>query len=369
MFEEFTEEYFMEQARQMGEELGVDTRQGSVYMDAATGHCIRIAKFMSDLSMAFEMLAVDTCSGDILTEKAAQDGIHRQSATPSYYEVSFEGTVPDTGSRLFIDGYYFKLVNDGERYLLESEIVGNETNNFSPGENVVPVYNVDGLNSCTLGELYSPGAEAESDDSLRQRWKEKKAGPAENGNKAQYKVWCESITGVGRAHIIPLFGGENTVRAVLYATNGEAPSESILEAVQDYIDPIVGGYEVEVDGVSYVFGDGLGEGVANIGAHFLASAPDEIGLSISFDADLKSGYTVSQAQTEVMSKVKEYVRNLVLNGDEEITIRLSNIGSIISSAESILDYTPSTLMINGNTENILVGAMQVPIVEEVLINE
>ena len=69
MFEEFTEEYFMDQARALGEEYGVDTRQGSLFMDAATGHCIRIAKFMNDLKTAFEMLAVDTCTGDILTEK------------------------------------------------------------------------------------------------------------------------------------------------------------------------------------------------------------------------------------------------------------------------------------------------------------
>lgn len=369
MFEQYTEEYFVDQAKALGEELGVDTRQGSVYMDAAAGHCIRAAKFMNDLSMVFELLAVDTCTGEILEEKAGQDGIVRHPSTQSYWNVEFEGTVPDSGTRFFCQSYYFKLVRVDGNLLLESEVYGTETNSLIPGDTVIPVYNIDGLISCTLGELYSPGAEAESDDSLRQRWKEKKAGPAENGNKAQYKVWCESITGVGRAHIIPLFGGENTVRAVLYATNGEIPAESILEAVQDYIDPIVDGYEVEVDGVSYVFGDGLGEGVANIGAHFLASAPDEIGLSISFDADLKSGYTVTQAQTEVMTKVKEYVRNLVLNGEEEITIRLSNIGSIISSAESIVDYTPSTLMINGNTENVLVGVMQVPIVEEVVINE
>lgn len=69
MFEEFTEDYFMDQARALGEEYGVDTRQGSLFMDAATGHCIRIAKFMNDLSTAFEMLAVDTCTGDVLTER------------------------------------------------------------------------------------------------------------------------------------------------------------------------------------------------------------------------------------------------------------------------------------------------------------
>lgn len=368
MFEEYTEEYFMEQARSMGRECGVDTRQGSVYMDAAAGHCIRAAKFMNDLSMSFEMLAVDTCTGNILEERAAHDGIYRHPSTQSYWNVIFEGTIPEVGTRFFCQSYYFKLVMLDEKLLLESEIYGIKTNYLIPGETVIPVYNIQGLISCTLGELYIPGAEAESDDSLRQRWKEKKFGPAENGNKLHYKVWCESVPGVGRAHIIPLFGGENTVRAIIYATNGELPSESILEAVQEYIDPIVEGYQVEVDGMQYVFGDGLGEGVANLGAHFLASAPEEIGLTISFDADLRDGCTLAQAQTEVMNKVKEYICNLVLKGGEEITIRLSNIASLISASESIVDYTPASLMINGLTENVLIGIAQAAIVQEVVIN-
>lgn len=122
----------MDQARALGEEYGVDTRQGSLFMDAATGHCIRIAKFMNDLSTAFEMLAVDTCTGDVLTEKAAQDGIYRQSATPSYYEVSFTGTTPELGSRFFVESCYFKLISKDDRFLLESEVLGTATNSILP---------------------------------------------------------------------------------------------------------------------------------------------------------------------------------------------------------------------------------------------
>lgn len=369
MFEQFTEEYFKDQAEAMGAELGVDTRQGSVYMDAAAGHCIRAAKFMRDLSMMIEMLAVDTCTGDILEEKAKQDGVTRQPATHSYWDVVFEGTTPDTGTRFFCGEYFFNLVTVDGMLLLESEESGTKTNSLNPGAAVIPVYNVGGLKSCVLGELYIPGAEAESDDSLRKRWQEKKSGPSENGNKAQYKVWCESITGVGRAHIMPLFGGENTVRAVLYATNGETPAESILEAVQMYIDPVVAGYEVNVEGTTYIFGDGLGEGVAPLGAHFVATAPEEVGLSITFEADLANGYTMEQAQTEVLNGIKNYISNLVLNGEEEIVIRLSNIGSIILESESIVDYTTTSLKINGDTSNVRISAIQVPIVEGVVISE
>ena len=291
MFEEFTEDYFMDQARALGEEYGVDTRQGSLFMDAATGHCIRIAKFMNDLSTAFEMLAVDTCTGDVLTEKAAQDGIYRQSATPSYYEVSFTGTTPELGSRFFVESCYFKLISKDDRFLLESEVLGTATNSVLPGQNVVPVYEVNGLEACTLGSLYIPGAEEETDDDLRSRWQEKKTGPAQNNNRSQYKVWCEERAGVGRAHILPLYGGENTVKAVIYSTEGGIPAKSILEDVQSYIDPIVEGYQVTVNGKALTFSDGLGDGVSDLGAHFLAAAPEAVDISVSFSADLKSGYS------------------------------------------------------------------------------
>nr|DAU59640.1 MAG TPA: Baseplate J like protein [Caudoviricetes sp.] len=369
MFEQYTEDYFLDEAKSLGEELGVDTRQGSIYMDAAAGHCLRAAKFMADLSTVFEMLAVDTCTGEILEEKAGQDGIVRHPSTQSYWNVNIEGAMPDNGTRFFCQSYYFKMVTVDGLHLLESEVYGAETNALNPGETVIPVYNLNGLTSCTLGTLYTPGADAESDDSLRQRWKEKKSGPSDNGNKTQFKAWCESVSGVGIAHIIPLFGGENTVRAVLYSTTGEKPAAGIIKAVQDYIDPIVDGYSVVVNGVTYVFGDGLGEGVANIGAHFLATEPDEVLMSVTFDADLKSGYTKSQAQAEVLNKVKDYVANLVLNAADTLTVRLSNIGSIILSADAITDYTPSSLMINGSTDNLSVNVMQVPIVKEVIIND
>ena len=76
MFEEYTEEYLMSQAREMGQTLGVDTRQGSVYMDACTGHVMRVAKFYEDLRMAFSMFSDESCVGTVLDQKRTQRIIH-----------------------------------------------------------------------------------------------------------------------------------------------------------------------------------------------------------------------------------------------------------------------------------------------------
>ena len=190
MFEEYTEDYFMEKAREMGEELGVDTRQGSVYMDAVTGHCFRVAKFYSDLGSVIEMLAIDTCSGDILEEKAREKQIFRKEATPSLYECVFEGVtgMEMLGDRFMAGDFYFVLIENDEGYYLQAEMVGSVTNFIPSGINVIPMRNTMGLISATLGKLHIAGTDQEMDDSLRERYKNALKAPSENGNKQQYKT-------------------------------------------------------------------------------------------------------------------------------------------------------------------------------------
>ena len=83
MFEEYTYDYFMAQAKTLGDQLGVDTRIGSVYMDMAAGHCIRAAFFFANLQELFTMFALDTCYADVLDDKAEEWGLTRHPASSS----------------------------------------------------------------------------------------------------------------------------------------------------------------------------------------------------------------------------------------------------------------------------------------------
>ena len=243
--DEADEEYWLEQAEELGEDLDVDTREGSVYMDAAAGHCMRTAKFYSDLSMVFEMLAVDTCGGDILSEKTAMDGIIRTPATSACWSAEFDGAVPESGSEFMVGDIYLVWQSVGDEFYLVADEAGVQANQLIPGEDLIPVDNVDDLISATLGELVIPGTDEES-EALRARWREAKQGPAENGNRQHYKTWCESVRGIGRARILPLWAGENTVKAVLFSTDGINVSEDLVAQVQKYVDPIEEGFSVEV---------------------------------------------------------------------------------------------------------------------------
>ena len=149
MFEEFTEEYFLKQAKSFGDELGVDTRTGSVYMDMAAGHCIRAAFFFANLSELFNMLALDTCYADVLDDKAEEWGLTRHPASAAIFNATFEGTQPEEGDRFFAEDseYYFSVVKDEDdgTLRLESETEGAEVNTLSAGTEVVPVDDIDGL--------------------------------------------------------------------------------------------------------------------------------------------------------------------------------------------------------------------------------
>jgi len=365
---EQSEDYWKAIAEEMGEALGVDTREGSVYMDAAAGHILRITKFYNDLTQLHSMYSVDTTYGDILTEAAARDGINRMPATPSYWNAVFDGTTPPTGTVFMCGDYYFTWQNVGDITLLVAQIAGAETNDLVPGAQLVPMVNIEGLNSATLGSMYEAGADEESDDALRTRWREAKAGPAENGNKAHYKKWCEEVPGIGRARILPLWGGENTVKAVLFGTDGFNINSTLVKTVQDYVDPIVDGFDVVVDGVTYTFGDGMGEGVANMGAHFLAVSSVPFNLTVSATLSLNEGYTIEQATASATAAITAYLKNLALNTADESNevVRISMIGSILTELDEVLDY--DDLQINNQTSNITIASDSVGVLAGVIFN-
>ena len=293
----------------------------------------------------------------------------RHVATAAIFRGVFNGTTPEVGDRFFaIDTeYYFTLIEtDSGEMLLEAQTEGTECNTLSAGTELIPVDDIDGLEGAYLGEIYALGVDEETDDALRTRLRGKIAGPAENGNAQHYKTWCESIDGVGRARIDPLFAGENTVRAILYSANGLPTPPEIVKAVQDYIDPITQNYVfMDKEGNEYICGDGFGNGVANLGTHFYAVSARAFDIDVSFSAVLSNGATLQECRKAAEDAITEYLQALVLESEEEtsIVIRISLVGAMIAKLEEVLDYENLTL--NGAQSNIVIDNMEVPILGEV----
>lgn len=371
MFEAKTYEALMEEVLAAAPP-GIDTRKGSIFFDSTSAIVNLIAKYYTDLESVLRITFIYSASDDYLDLRASEYGIQRRAATPARYFFEYTGTRPPVGWRFFHNdsGHYFLLgeTEEGQLYL-EAEEPGIKCNYIQNGDIAVPVDTVVGMTSANFGEVYEYGTDAESDDSLRERTLEYISGPARNGNRQHYKTWCESVDGVGRARIEPLWNGENTVRAVLISPLGLPVPESVREEVQQYIDPDGLGMTAEIDGKSYVVGDGLGNGKANIGAHFTAVAAEAVEVELAFKAELRKGRTEEEVQEAVEEAVTRYLQKLVMETEdgETIIVRLSAVGGILSDlTRQLVDY--SELTMNGKAENIVLRNTEVPVLGEVMVD-
>lgn len=369
MFEDYTYEALLEDVLENAPD-DIDTRPGSIFYDAVSGILLKVAKLYTDLDLVFDLVMINTATGEYLDTKASEYGITRLPATSCCYLFEYEGTKPDIGESFFTDGLYFilKEADDGTLYL-EAEEAGTSTNSIYAGTAAVPVNSIQGLASAAFGEVYSQGTDTETDEDLRKRVLEKVAGPAENGNRQHYKSWCESISGVGRVRLTPLWNGENTIKAILISPNGLPVDSSVENAVQQYIDPNSLGKTVTLNGRTYNVGDGLGNGVANIGAHFTAAAADSLTIDISFSAEIAEEKSEREVEQAVKNAVMLYLKELVMNtkDDETIIVRINAIGAILAGlTDYIVDY--SNLELNGSAENVTPGDDEVPILGEVVLD-
>lgn len=305
----------------------IDTRQGSIFYDAVSGIILKMAEFYKDLELIFELSRPDTAEDEYLDAIASQFGVERQSATKARYFANITGEIPENGERFFYDGLFFtfKTTADGVKYF-EAEEAGTEYNRIFADTPITPVDTVYGLEAASFGGIMSYAIADESNESLRMRLYDKVSGAGENGNKQHYRLWCESIDGVAKAKIFPLWLGGNTVKAVLIGSDGLPCQSGVVEEVQKYIDPNEQGKTAVKDGYTYNFGDGLGEGAANIGAHFTAVEAFEYPVDIFAEVKLAAGVTGSDAKNSIHKVLAESSYRI-----GNVNITPANIGAAAAS--------------------------------------
>jgi len=358
---------------------GIDLRQGSIFYDAVASAALKISHFYADITTLFDLVFITTSSGEYLDRRGQEFNVWRNPATRARYEYFYTGLrTPQPGERFFQDGLFFTLRANSNIWpepFLEADAPGTTSNNVEADSKATPMKNMPQPSTSTFGRLIEPGADEEHDENYRRRIMEKIAGPAENGNRQHYKTWAESIAGVGRARIIPLFAGPNTVMGVIIDTEGMPASQTVIERVQEFIDPITNGLMVtfapsgEVveapavtpEGDTVVVGGGLGDGQANIGAHFAAVAPSIITIDIEFDGELTQGANSDSIITDVKIAIDSYLRDINLNNPERtpMVVRVSVISSILHSHDGLIDY--SNLTLNGGGGNISLTDRQIAI--------
>lgn len=144
------------------------------------------------------------------------------------------------------------------------------------------------------------------------------------------------------------------VKGVLIDTEGGPASEAVVQRVQEYIDP---------------GGTGLGEGQANIGAHFTATSATAKRVNISFSVTLAKGGDLASVRSAAQTALKAQIKsiNLTTDDSETPTLRISTVGNTIYGLLGVLDY--ANLRFNGQTANVEAGKEEVFVLGEVTVSE
>lgn len=245
------------------------------------------------------------------------------------------------------DGLQFESIETvtvavGDLFKAECLTAGPEGNVPAGAVTVVPK-TITGIVKVENPEAFTGGYEKESKESIIERYEEDLQNPITAGNIYHYKKFAKEVTGVGAVDVKPLWNGDNTVKVIITDSNMDIADESLVESVQNYIDP----YELQEDGTKK--GWGCGNGQAPIGAYCTVASATGKGLDIYFKAVLKTGETIETVEKAVTEAIQRYLHSIVF--DDSVTyISYAKIGSEIFNADGIADY--SNLLINGGTDNI-----------------
>lgn len=199
-----------------------------------------------------------------------------------------------------------------------------------------------GVETISQDNALTGGRDLEDDETLRDRWKEKKQKPVRSGNKQNYASWALEVTGVGAAKVIPLWNGRGTVKVIIIDTEKKPATSTLVTDVQTYIDPNQ---------------DGQGDGQAPIGAIVTVESAAQLLIDVAATLTLTAGSTLTEATDAFNKDLDDYLSSLTFVDGAEVTY--TKVGALLSTNDHVADY--SELTINNGTTNVALAQNEIPV--------
>ena len=111
----------------------------------------------------------------------------------------------------------------------------------------------------------------------------------------------------------------------------------------------------------------MGEGVAPIGAHFLAVSASNYSISVAItDLSIADGVDSEDVLDEIEEKITDYFTALTKasNGSTAIVVKLTKVSSLIIDVDGVNDF--GSLTLNSASANVTVPVGQIPKLTEVV---
>ena len=314
--------------------------------NAVASAAMELAIMYVELDNVLKESFIETATRKYLLIGCEQMGIDTSifNASPAIFKGVFNVPVP-LESRWNLDTYNYIVIDELERedgedetmhyYRLQCETLGSEPNGILG--DLIPIDSVSGnLTVAELIECLIEGEDENSDEEIRTTYFNYVNSIMSDGNVAQYKQWCEEFDGIGNYKVMPLWNGANTVKVSILSVSNEKATDELVGDFQEHLDPN---------------SEGMGNGVAPIGAIVTVSTATEVPVTISADVTLKDGYTETTALDKAL---EDYFSEIAY---ETTRVSYMSVGAAILKAEGV-DFI-SNLLLNGSTDDIILGAEEI----------
>lgn len=330
-----------------------DKREGSMIQTALGPAAYALEEVYMTLDQLQDSAFIQTAVGDSLDLLAVLANVTRYPASPAVRLGVFNAPVPMGARFSTVEGeasINFAVTGSASGsdpgsyyYQLTAETPGAIGNQYAGP--IVPITYLPSLTSAQITDILVPGDDTETDEAFRERIIEALTNKPFAGNVAAYRQDVLAIDGVGAVQVYPTWNGGGTVKLSILGADWAPASPTLVENVQNAIDPPPN--------------QGLGYGLAPIGAQVTVAAPTAVEVNVSATLTLESGFQVEQVQQPVEEAVAAYLESICRQwGDLDSSglpnyasiVYLSRVISTIVGVQGVVNATDVTL--NGQAQDI-----------------
>ena len=353
-----------------------DKRDTAPIPTAISPAAYALAGFYLSLDQVQRAAFVQTAVGDGLDMLAVIGGLTRYPASAAVRLGIFNTAVPIGARFSTINGtnsINFAVtaaatVSEPEEgftyYQLTAETAGTIGNEYTGP--ILPITTIPGLTSAQITDILVPGDDTETDDAFRERLIEALNNRPFGGNIADYRQNVLAIDGVGGVQVYPTWNGGGTVKLSALGADFLPASPTLVENVQNAIDPPPN--------------QGLGLGLAPIGAKVTVAAPTELTVNVSATLMLAAGYAIGQVQEPVEQAIEAYLLSVRQEWDTNTSstavsyaadVYVARITAAIVGVTGVVNAT--NVQLNGGTADLILTetgeTQQVPVIGTVTLSE
>lgn len=326
----------------------MDKREGSIIFDALAPAAVELQLMYIEFDIILTETFGDTASREYLIRRAAERGVIPYAATNAVLKaVATPSTINvAVGSRFSLNELNYivtEKIVDGE-YKVMCETTGVIGNSYFG--DLIPINYIQGLETIKITELLIPGEDEEDTESIRERYFATFDTKPYGGNKKDYIQKTNALAGVGSTKVKPVWNGGGTVLLTVLDSEYNKASDTLVQFVQNEIDPTK---------------DGTGVGIAPIGHVVTVQTADEVVVTISTNITFQEGYSFSSQKTAIEEAINAYLLEIrkVWADETASVVRISQIETRILNLTGVVDI--NNTKINGAASNLVLGEYEIPV--------